>query len=93
MDPVASTASDELFLDYALRMTRNRIRMIDLFRALLLMTAAAFGMILIMIVLDHGLDGGLPTTGMWVGHAVLWAMVAGIGTPAPKSAWRRSRCR
>lgn len=70
-------ASDEKFLEYVLRSTRNRIRFVDVASAGLVLLAAAVVMLLGIAVADHAAPGGLSreTRSLlrWAGLAVLLA--------------------
>ncbi|HAU38514.1 MAG TPA: hypothetical protein DCX07_12465, partial [Phycisphaerales bacterium] len=52
-------SNSELFLEYALRMTKHRLRMVGMASAVLLVLAVATGMLLAIVVADHFVPGGL----------------------------------
>ncbi|MFP4053304.1 MAG: hypothetical protein ACLFV7_05505 [Phycisphaerae bacterium] len=52
-------ADSELFIEYALRMTKGRIRLISVATAVLTVVAAGVAMLLLMIAADHFTPGGL----------------------------------
>ncbi|MFB3894563.1 MAG: DUF4175 family protein, partial [Phycisphaerae bacterium] len=53
-------AESDLFIEYALRMTKGRLRFVGLASALLLMLAIAVAMVLAMVVGDHLISKGMP---------------------------------
>ena len=55
----AGKTDSELFIEYALRMTKGRIRLVGLLSAGLLILAVAAVYLLVMVVADH-LTGGMP---------------------------------
>ena len=65
----------ELFLEYALRMTKSRLRIVGFFSAALLILTTAAAMILLIVVGDHVFTGGLP---LWARHLLRWTLVLGL---------------
>jgi hypothetical protein len=69
-----------MFFEYALRMTKNRIRLVDLLASLLMVLAVAAGFALAMVVADHfvagGLSPGLRTALRWGGLLAVGALGA-----------------
>lgn len=57
-----SSAREEMFYSYALRMTKRRIRLMDLASSLLLMAAAGMVMLLVAVILDHASSDGLSAS-------------------------------
>ncbi|MHC4984401.1 MAG: hypothetical protein ACYTF6_14690, partial [Planctomycetota bacterium] len=69
----SETRDSELFLEYALRMTKGRLRLVGLASALLVMLAVAVLFFLLAVVADHVVADGLP---VGVRTALRWALVA-----------------
>ncbi len=65
----------ELFVQYAMRLTKNRLRVVELGSALLATGAALVGEMLVLVWLDHGLEGGLSSVGLALGR---WAMLVTV---------------
>jgi hypothetical protein len=74
-----SVSDSELFIEYSLRMTKGRIRLIGLASAGLLILAVAAVYLLGIIVADHFVPGGLPGAfrrlGLWLFLAVEAALI------------------
>ncbi len=76
----------EMFFEYAIRVTRGRVRVVDVLSALLLMSAVGCGFILVVVVCDHTISGGLSDPargvlrwGLLLGESVLCMLL--IVTP------------
>ncbi len=52
-------SESELFIEYAIRVTKNRIRLVALAAALVAMIAYTVGFLLVMVLADHVVSGGL----------------------------------
>ncbi|MFP4140683.1 MAG: hypothetical protein ACLFVY_08975, partial [Phycisphaerae bacterium] len=57
-----SQSDSELFIEYALRMTKGRIRLVSAATAMLTVVAAAAAFLLVMVAADHFVAGGLSPT-------------------------------
>ncbi|RPI63291.1 MAG: hypothetical protein EHM48_02735, partial [Planctomycetaceae bacterium] len=73
MAGVATRHDSDLFIEYALRMTKGRIRLVSQASAVLLMLAVAATMLLAMVLADHLIPHGLSDTARLV---LRWLIVA-----------------
>ncbi|MCD4823907.1 MAG: hypothetical protein K8S55_04825, partial [Phycisphaerae bacterium] len=71
-----SPATEEMFFRYALRMTRRRVRLVDIVSAMLLMLAVALCGLLAMVVCDHLATGGLSSQARCL---MRWGVLAAAG--------------
>ena len=60
-DSRTQEGESELFIEYALRMTKSRIRFVALASAVLVMLAVAAAFFFFIVLADHVLAGGLPS--------------------------------
>ena len=60
----------EMFFEYALRMTRRCVRLVDVASAVMMMLATAIVLLLAIIISDHLAPGGLS---LWTRWSLRWA--------------------
>jgi len=73
-DGQPSCKTREMFFEYAIRVTRGHVRVVDVFSALLLMLAVGCGFVLVVVICDHTISGGLSR---YTREVLRWGLVLG----------------